>query len=39
MCKSDSNCSEDSVEFEFYFDYGLDTKGGCMTKSVTASGH
>lgn len=25
-----SDCSEESVEFEFYFDYGLETKAGCI---------
>lgn len=25
-----SDCSEKSVKFEFYFDYGLETKGDCI---------
>lgn len=35
-----SDCSEKSVKFEFYFDYGLETKGDCIwQKVVTPNGN
>lgn len=32
-----SDCSEESVEFEFYFDYSFETKGGYIWHKVVTN--